>query len=141
VRSAGGAVREAQRWTAAGSTARSSPNPFGHWNTETITFGAEPVSGDGPATYRAAIARIQGMLVGGAFPLIAPTEVSRSAAPCKQVVLKGDDIDLTKFAFIQTNPADAGRYVNTGSVFTTDVELGKNFGTYAARSRGRASSA
>jgi len=111
-------------------------NPFGHWSTETISFGVEPVVGDGPATYRAAIARIQSLLVGGAFPLIPPVEVSRSEALCKQVVLKGDDIDLTKFAFIQTNPADAGRYVNTGSVFTSDSELGKNFGTYRCQIKG-----
>ncbi len=111
-------------------------NPFGHWSTEAIAFGIDPIAGDGRATYRAAIARVQELMVKGAFPLLPPVEVSRGAALCKQVILRGADIDLTKFAFVQTNPADAGRYVNTGSVFTSDVELGNNFGTYRCQIKG-----
>ena len=48
----------------------------------------------------------------------------------------GDDIDITKFAFITSNPADGGRYVNTGSVFTSDPEMGVNYGTYRCQIRG-----
>jgi 4-hydroxy-3-polyprenylbenzoate decarboxylase len=76
------------------------------------------------------------MLVRGAFPTAPFREVTRAEAPCKQVVLTGDAIDVTKFAFIQSNPADAGRYVNTGSTFTNDAELGKNFGTYRLQIKG-----
>ena len=73
---------------------------------------------------------------GGAFPTAPFAEVRREEALCKQVVLSGDDIDLRKFAFIQSNPADSTRYVNTGSVFTNDIELGKNFGTYRCEIKG-----
>jgi 4-hydroxy-3-polyprenylbenzoate decarboxylase len=54
------------------------------------------------------------------------------------VVLRGDNIDLTKFAFIQGNPADAGRYINTGCVFTRhpNPKYGVNFGTYRCHLRG-----
>jgi 4-hydroxy-3-polyprenylbenzoate decarboxylase len=73
---------------------------------------------------------------GGRFPEIPPVEVARDQAPCKEVVLTGDEIDLTTFAFVKTNPADAGRYVNTGSHFMVDPELGGNFGTYRCQIKG-----
>ncbi len=114
-------------------------NHFGHWNTECLAFGIEPVPGDHIQTYYKALARCEEYLKhgqGGAFPTAPFEVVAREAAPCKEVVLTGDAIDLTKFAFIQSNPADSARYVNTGSVFTNDRELGKNFGTYRCEIKG-----
>ena len=113
-------------------------NHQGHWDTEALAFGLEPVPGHGKETYRQVIAHIVDIVQsnGGKLPLIPPTPIARERAPVKQVVLTGDDIDITKFAFIQSNPADSGRYVNTGSVFTDDVELGKNFGTYRCEIKG-----
>ncbi len=73
---------------------------------------------------------------GGKAPMIPPVEIAADKAPVKQVVLTGDDIDITKFAYIVSNPADSGPYVNTGSVFTDDVDLGKNFGTYRCEIKG-----
>lgn len=114
-------------------------NHFGHWDTECLTFGLEPVPGDHIATYYRALARVEEFLKlgqGGSFPTAPFVEVARDQAPCKQVVLMGDAIDLRRFAFIQSNPADSTRYVNTGSVFTNDAELGKNFGTYRCEIKG-----
>lgn len=114
-------------------------NHCGHWDTECLAFGLEPVSNDHVATYYKALARVEEYLQigkGGAFPTAPFVEVTRDAAPCKQVVLTGDAIDLRQFAFIQSNPADSARYVNTGSVFTDDRELGKNFGTYRCEIKG-----
>jgi 4-hydroxy-3-polyprenylbenzoate decarboxylase len=114
-------------------------NHFGHWDTECLSFGLQPVAGDHIATYYKALARVDEFLKqgqGGAFPTAPFVEVKRDAAPCKQVVLRGEQIDLTRFAFMQSNPADSGRYVNTGSVFTDDRELGKNFGTYRCEIKG-----
>jgi 4-hydroxy-3-polyprenylbenzoate decarboxylase len=114
-------------------------NHFGHWDTECLSFGQQPVAGDHVATYYRALARVDAFLTqgqGGAFPTAPFLEVERDAAPCKQVVLRGEQIDLTRFAFMQSNPADSGRYVNTGSVFTNDRELGKNFGTYRCEIKG-----
>lgn len=37
-------------------------------------------------------------------------------------MLNGDDIDITRFAFLQTNPADGGRYINSDSHFMVDPE-------------------
>jgi 4-hydroxy-3-polyprenylbenzoate decarboxylase len=114
-------------------------NHFGHWDTECLSFGLQPVPGDHVATYYKALARVDEFLKkgqGGAFPTAPFAEVGRDAAPCKEVVLRGEQIDLTRFAFMQSNPADSGRYVNTGSVFTNDRELGKNFGTYRCEIKG-----
>lgn len=114
-------------------------NHFGHWDTECLTFGIEPVPGDHVRTYYKALDRVAEYLKlgqGGAFPTAPFDEVRAEQAPCKEVVLTGDAVDVTKFAFIQSNPADSARYVNTGSVFTNDAELGKNFGTYRCEIKG-----
>ena len=113
-------------------------NDQGHWNTEALVFGLDPVPGDGRATYRKTMAYLFGLLEQGrgSWPMLDPVEVPRDQALCKQVVLRGDEIDLTRYAFIQTNPADAGRYINTGSVFTVDPELGMNYGTYRCQLKG-----
>lgn len=107
-------------------------------NTDAIVFGQPLIPGDRVASYRATKARLADMLKqnNGRYPEIPPVTVPRERALCKQVVLRGDDIDLTKFAFVQTNPADAGRYVNATSVFTHDPVLGHNFGTYRCQLRG-----
>jgi len=111
-------------------------NHMGHWDTECIMFGLEPVKGDSRASYQKALDYTRDMLVDGQFKQIPPVEVPREQALCKEVVETGDDIDITKFAFITSNPADGGRYVNTGSIITSDPDLGVNFGTYRCQIRG-----
>ena len=111
-------------------------NHQGHWYAEAIVFGVAVVPDDGVGTYRKAMTHLEGLLENGEYPTIEPKEVRRDKALCKQVVLRGDDIDLTKFAFIKSNPADSRRYINTGSVFTDDPVIGKNFGTYRCELRG-----
>ncbi len=107
-------------------------NHQGHFNADCVVAGVEPVADDRFATYRKAKAHWTSLLEanGGSYPTIPPVEIARAAAPCKEVVLTGDEIDLLAFQFIKTNPADAGRYLNTGSVFTYDERLGHKFGTY-----------
>jgi 4-hydroxy-3-polyprenylbenzoate decarboxylase len=110
----------------------------GHVNTDCVLFGLEP-DPDIKVSYRRAKAYINDMLEStedGNWPQIKPNELSRDDAPCKQVTLTGDEIDLNKFAFVKTNPADGGRYVNTGSIFTSDPKLGNNFGTYRCQITG-----
>jgi 4-hydroxy-3-polyprenylbenzoate decarboxylase len=113
-------------------------NHQGHWDTEAIIWGREPVPGDGPETYRQTINYLYGMIesVNGKIPQIPTRVVAAADAPVKEVVLRGDQCNLLDFAFIKSNPADSARYVNTGSVFTEDPELGKNFGTYRCEIKG-----
>jgi len=118
-------------------------NDCGHLYSECLLFGLDPVD-DEPvrkeswASYRKARAHVEGMLAanGGEYPQIPPVEVSAKEAPCKEVVLTGDDVDMTKFQFIQCNPADAGRYMNTGMVFSRHPKYGLNIGTYRCHVRG-----
>jgi 4-hydroxy-3-polyprenylbenzoate decarboxylase len=113
-------------------------NHQGHWDTEAIIWGKEPVPGDGPATYREVFNYLYDkMETSKGKPASIPTRlVARDNAPVKEIVLRGDDINLLDFAFIKSNPGDSARYVNTGSVFTADPDLGMNFGTYRCEIKG-----
>ena len=105
--------------------------------TDAILFGQEVDVENPRRSYRLAKAYLADILNrNGAYPEIPPVEIARDKAPCKQVVLRGDDIDITKFAFVKTNPSDGGRYVNTCSHFMWDPEIGPNFGTYRCQIRG-----
>ena len=118
-------------------------NESGHGWGESIIYGLAPVD-DGPVvinpfnSYRQARTHVEQMLVDndGEYPTIDPVVVDAAQAPCKEVVLTGDAIDLTRFAFIKCNPADVGRYINTGCVFTRHPKYGVNFGTYRCHLRG-----
>ena len=118
-------------------------NESGHLDAECMAFGLAPVS-EWPLTkvpynsYRKARGHVEKMLAdnGGEYPLIGPTETTAADARCKEVILRGDDIDLTRFACIKCNPGDAGRYINTSIVFTRDPTYGVNIGTYRCHLRG-----
>lgn len=109
-----------------------------HVNIEAILFGVEPVPGDTPATYHAARAHLDALLKknDGAYPDIPPKEISRDKAPCKEVTLNGDEIDIESFPFFKNNPGDSGRFINTATVFTSDPEMGLNIGTYRCEIKG-----
>lgn len=113
-------------------------NQLRHVEAETLVFGLEPVPLDDSATWHTARAHLDQLLAdhNGAYPTIPAREVERAAAPCKEVVLTGDDIDITAFPFLQNNPGDSGRFINTTSVFTTDPEMGLNIGTYRCEIKG-----
>lgn len=113
-------------------------NNQGHWHQEALVWGIEPDLAEPRNSYRRALARMVGLLQAndGDYPQIPPVRIAREQAPCKQVVLEGDDLDITSFAFIQGNPGDAGRYINTGSTFSSDPEWQQNFGTYRCQIMG-----
>lgn len=53
------------------------------------------------------------------------------SAPCQEVVLQGDEIDLTEFPALTCWPEDAGPYITLPLVFTHDPTTGKrNVGMY-----------
>ncbi len=59
---------------------------------------------------------------------IAPTLVS--SAPCQDVEMQGDAIDLTQFPHCTNNPHDGGPYVTAGHIFLKDPEYGGNLAVY-----------
>lgn len=54
-----------------------------------------------------------------------------SKAPCQEVVLTGDEVDLDKFPILQCWPNDGGKFITLPLVFTKDPVTGKrNCGMY-----------
>ncbi len=112
-------------------------NLYGSWPDEALLFGVPEINNDQGGMYRAVIDHLIARLdSSGSWSRIPPVDVSASAAPCKQVRLCGDEIDIESFAWLKSNPADAGRYINMGSVFISDAELGSNVGTYRCQIKG-----
>jgi 4-hydroxy-3-polyprenylbenzoate decarboxylase len=65
--------------------------------------------------------------VGGFFP----KTIDARKAPCKEVILRGDEVDLLKFPVLQTWPGDGGRFITLPCVTTRDPKSGKrNVGMY-----------
>ncbi len=65
--------------------------------------------------------------VGGFFP----KRVEAKNAPCKEVILRGVDVDVLKFPVLQTWPGDGGRFITLPCVVTRDAKTGKrNVGMY-----------
>ena len=118
-------------------------NESGHLDGECLAFGLDPVDEgkvfrDPYDSYRKARDHIEKLVAddSGEYPTIAPVEIEASEAFCKEVILTGDDIDLTTYPFIKCNPGDAGRYINTSVVYTRHPRYGVNFGTYRCHLRG-----
>jgi UbiD family decarboxylase len=63
---------------------------------------------------------------------IAPRLVAKSKAPVNEVVLRGAEIDLTKFPSPKFWPGDGGRYIGTGDItLTASPDSGRiNVGCY-----------
>ena len=52
-------------------------------------------------------------------------------APCQEVVLRGEEVDLERFPILKCWPEDGGRYVTLPLVITKDPITGsRNVGTY-----------
>jgi 4-hydroxy-3-polyprenylbenzoate decarboxylase len=65
--------------------------------------------------------------VGSYFPKI----VDGKRAPCKEVILRGDDVDVLKFPVLTTWPGDGGPFITLPCVVTKDPRNGKrNVGMY-----------
>ena len=63
---------------------------------------------------------------------IAPRHVPKAEAPVNEIVLRGDDIDLTRFPSPKFWPGDGGRYIGTGDItLTASPDTGRiNVGCY-----------
>jgi len=106
-------------------------NPYGPWDAEAMGFGVEDLTTDCRDMYRAAREKIKSMMgPSGMISMVDPEPVQNDGAPCKEIIHTGDDIDLEQYAFIKSNPIDAGRYVNMGSLIVEDPVMGRNVGTY-----------
>lgn len=100
-------------------------------------FGVETVTDDQGLMYEAAVDRILSFMDRDfKWKKIEPVIVDKKNAPCKEVILTGEDVDLSRFPWIRNNPADGGQYISAGSVIMHDPELGRNVGTYRMQVKG-----
>ena len=53
-----------------------------------------------------------------------PPVIVNGNAPCHEVVITGDDIDITRFPVPQYSPKDGGPYITPGIVVSKDPETG-----------------
>ena len=70
---------------------------------------------------------------------VPPKMVDKSAAPCKENIMMGDEVDLYKFPTPQWYPLDGGRYLGTAHfIISKDPETGwVNLGTYRSQLLGK----
>lgn len=112
-------------------------NVLNNYWTVALSLGVENVRDERSAMYDAAVARIASHLdASGRWSTIEPVEIERKRAPCKEVVLHGDAVDLLKWPWIRNNPADGGQYISTGSTISVDPDLGRNVGTHRMMIKG-----
>ena len=98
-------------------------NTFGGWSSEALAFGVQNVNDDQRGMYRATFEHLKKIHEkNGGWPRILPTTIDAAAAPCKEVTMRGSDVDILKFPWIQTNPGDAGAYITAGTVFVEEPE-------------------
>lgn len=108
---------------------------FGNWLGEAMCFGLNGYRSPDEA-FSATLEKVASLRGADGFPHIPPVEIASKDAPVKEVVLRGDEIDLTAFPFLKTNPADAGRYINAGSLILEDPELGGKISVYRCQLQG-----
>jgi 4-hydroxy-3-polyprenylbenzoate decarboxylase len=66
-----------------------------------------------------------------------PPKTVKSGA-CQEVVLTGDDVDLTRFPILTCWPEDGGPYITLGQVFTKSLKTGsRNVGLYRVQVFGK----
>src|SRR6476660_1274862 len=67
-----------------------------------------------------------------------PPRVKGGRAPCQEVILRGDAVNLDDIPFLTTWPGDGGRYITLPMVITTDPSRGiRNVGMYRVQVLGR----
>jgi 2,5-furandicarboxylate decarboxylase 1 len=76
----------------------------------------------------ASYAEIEKRLQRGIDHPIAPVYVDN--APCKEVIMKGDDVDLFRLPVPMSSIYDGGPMITAGVVIARDPELGMNSGIY-----------
>jgi 4-hydroxy-3-polyprenylbenzoate decarboxylase len=113
-------------------------NLYGGLDTEAMACGVEEITDNQEQMYRAAMEKILSQAdERGEWKRIKPVIVESGDAPCKEVVITGEDIDICQFPWLKNNPCDAGRYVNSGAVILQDPQLGRNVGTYRCQVKER----
>jgi len=101
-------------------------------------FGVENFTDDSGDMYRVVRDKLLSFVnENGQWKRIKPVTVDKRDVISKEVILQGEDADVLKFPWFKNNPGDVSQYINTGSVFMEDPELGRNVGTYRIQVKGK----
>lgn len=113
-------------------------NTFGSWKRMALALGVSDVGEHAdriaellqPDVPRGLWAKVQ-MLPKFAELARVPPRVQRGKAPCQDVIVEGDDVDLGRLPIMTSWPLDAGPFITMPMVITRDPETGvQNLGTY-----------
>ncbi|MBW3581712.1 MAG: menaquinone biosynthesis decarboxylase [Euryarchaeota archaeon] len=112
-------------------------NTFGSPKRMQLALGTEDIEGIGehlvslvktkpPKSFKEAVGKLAVVKEVLSFP---PKTVRK--ASCQEVVLEGDDVDLTRLPVLKCWPQDAGRFITLPQVVTRDPKSGdRNVGLY-----------
>ncbi len=113
-------------------------NLYGGWDMEAQCFGVADITNNQREMYKVTLKKLKGLSDHqGTWPKQKPKTVTRQDAPCKEVIVLGDDVDLFRFPWLKSNPGDAGQYINTGAVILEDPELGRNVAINRCQIKGK----
>ncbi len=112
-------------------------NLFGSVERMKLALETENLEGIGKSLVRLLKPEIPSSLIGKIKSAVKLKEVLSfppkivKGAPCKEVILTGEEVDLNKFPILKCWPGDAGRFITLPLVFTKDPETGeRNCGMY-----------
>ncbi len=112
-------------------------NTFGSWSRMAAALGVADLREHAqrirelvkPEVPKGLWAKVQMLPAGRARPRAAAT--LRGKPPCQEVVLRGDEVDLTRLPVLRTWPQDGGPFITMPMVITRDPETGvQNIGMY-----------
>ena len=120
-------------------------NIFGSWKRMARALGVDDVAEHGariaemlkPDVPKGFWAKVQ-MIPKFAELAKVPPRSYKGKAPCQEVVLRGDDVDLSRLPVLTCWPKDAGPFITLPMVITKDPENGvQNLGMYRMQVTGR----
>ena len=120
-------------------------NIFGSWKRMAMALGCTDVSEHGdriaemlkPDVPKGFWAKVQ-MIPKFAELAKVPPRTYKGKPPCQEVVLKGDDVDLSRIPVLTCWPKDAGPFVTLPMVITKDPDNGvQNLGMYRMQVTGK----
>lgn len=120
-------------------------NTFGSWRRMALAMGVEDVTEHAdriaellqPDVPKGFWAKVQ-MLPKFAELAKVPPRPQRGKAPCQEMVLEGDEVDLNRLPVMTTWPKDGGPFITMPMVITKDPDTGvQNVGMYRMQVRDR----
>ena len=83
-------------------------NLFGGWDAEALIYGVNDLGASQSISRKKTFNHLKSLnLDNKGWPKLPPVTVDKKNAPCKENIVIDKDVDILKFPWLQTNPADA----------------------------------